>query len=151
MSVPDRNRVFWRDFKSSTGLTLVQTVPGLSPGALALLESLLEALTPCKAVTFRREVLLDGPNPGNGATGPYATNRDCVTLYMSAMTGAAETPIPVVGVKPGILLADGVTVNPTQTDVAALITWLIANGTDQDGNPFTSYVRGFRGFIPGGP
>lgn len=151
MSTPDRVRYTWRDASTRTGLSLVYLPEGSSPTLVTDLQALLAPLTPCLNVLARQEVLQYGPIGGSGASGAYSTYRDKVTIYMRSLTGANETPVPIVGCEASILLGDNMTINPSDADVAALIAWLIANATDQDGNPFTSYSRGLRGFIPGGP
>lgn len=143
MSEQDRIRTVFEDFNNSEAVNLVYTAHNTSSTILGNYWPLLVPLTCANLVVVRQESSIVGPSVSAGATGPYATTQEMVTLELTASDGS---PWPVTFPCPvdTIFKADHTTIDPTNTDVADFIAWLLSYATTRDGLALVEYSRGWR-------
>lgn len=150
MTLPDRVRILWRDFDGRRALTCLHVNPSTPDAQLAVFQSLYTALSAGVQVTLRREQVLDGPNPGVGTAGDYATHRDVAELIMRVDEGARNHVVPVP-MPVASLFISGAQVDPNNADLQALVAWLVQYGQDPDGHALMNYIGGNRSFVPKTP
>lgn len=150
MTLPDRVRILWRDFDGRRALTCLHVDPATPDAQLAVFQALYSDLSEGVQVTLRREKVLDGPNPGIGLPGDYATHRDLAELILRVDEGARNNVVPVPMPLAALFIGGG-QVDPENEALVALVEWLTTYGQDPDGHALLSYIGGNRSFIPKTP
>jgi len=77
-----------------------------------------------------------------GHTGPTPTVYDVAVLAFRSVPGKGLR-VPLYGPGP-IFMADGLTVNAADVDVAAFVAFMLVYGSDSQGNGLTAYAYGSR-------
>ncbi len=92
-----------------------------------------------------QEIIVTGVNdtPGSPTDGPYSRGADKMSLVLSTTDGTGVT-IQLGSPNEAGFAPGNVYVNPTATNIAGLITALIANACNADGSAIVAFVRGYR-------
>ena len=143
MPLPDRICITWRDFtrhvsSESTYLPAGSSTQLVLDGAAAMAN--------CSLATpgLVRQILVAGdPIADPGAEGAYSRVRHRMALRFLCADDSVLT-VGVASPKEACFLGDGITVDNTQEDVAALIAWVCNNGVNAEGSVVEGYIDGRR-------
>jgi hypothetical protein len=113
-----------------------------SSGSPASISADAQALS--DSALYETEILIVGVNnsPGSPGTGPYDRPADKAALVLNA-ADSSKVHLQIGGPK-AEMFPNAYNVDPTVTDVAALITALKTNATSAEGAAITSFAYGYR-------
>lgn len=139
----DAVRLDFEDLNNQVGENILYVDPTEDDVDVADFQTLFQAVCASEVISLRREVDLFGPAPSSGASGPYATIDDRVTLEFN-VSGGGVWPVTFAGPLADIFQADTKTVDPYQADVADLISAILSFGKTRSGQVLVEYSRGWR-------
>lgn len=124
----------WIDFNGRSRQTIVKTTGGLAPVIPSLQAASLAAL----AQFWESPLVM---STATSTPGTYQTVGDTARLLFQTTAGTiVRITLPAPNLS--IFMADGITVDPTNPLVAAIIAAVIANCTDGSGHACVAYVGG---------
>lgn len=133
----------WLDARGYTRVALVRTASG---GIGAILPALQAVSNADWQQCWEGPVSTQTPAP---VAALYESNSQLARLVFAAADNS-QCDVLIYAPKSSIFLTDGVTVDDTNTDVASLITELLANGVSPTGSALTTYLGGFMQPTSGG-
>lgn len=141
--MPDRCRWVFQDLNNDSSVNLAYLGDDVVGVNVAAITDALTALSACRITQVSREFDLVGPDPGAGSSGDYPTVDDCVTFEFQTGSGG-RWPLTFPGPDASIFLDDGRTVDPGVTEVADLISAVIAYLVTNAGETLVEFTRGWR-------
>lgn len=124
----------WIDANGRTRMTILKTLAGAAPITSAMQAFQLAALQQI----WESAVVLPGTP---AAAGAYQSVGDAaVLLFQTAAGNIVSLTIPAPGI--GIFLPDGITVDPANANIIALVAACIGALTDGGGNAVTTFLGG---------
>jgi len=142
MTTPTILRVVWSDENMGDCETMYYVPPAISDAVVEDGADLMLALSVANRSAVTREVNIVEPLYAAGGTGTWGTNRDFVRLSFQTATGGTLA-LNVNAPKDAIILSGDI-LDETDTDVAALIAWALANVVTSTGVALVEYAGGVR-------
>lgn len=143
MTYPDRVRFKYTDWLGRVGSGLYYFPEFSDPAVLGdFVTAVVQVIEPAYNTDGLKKIIV----VDLAGDGPYASYTDQMILEFTTAGDNYEEMF--TGPKASNFLPDTVTVDTGNPDISDLIAFLIANGTDSEGNALLTYVQGWRRVIP---